>query len=63
MKQYIEYVKYIEQELKETHYNKIMIANLFACSLIELRKISDKLNIKIDDLTIKNIVDYIKIIE
>ena len=62
MSKHLEDLKYIEKELKDLHYNKIMIANLFASSLIELKKISEKLNVKIDDLTIKNIVDYVKII-
>lgn len=62
MSDYLKYIEYVEEELKEEHYNKIMVANLFVCSMIELRKISEKLDIKMDEITVKNIVDYVKIV-
>ena len=62
MSDYLKYIEYVEEELKEEHYNKIMVANLFVCSMIGLRKISEKLDIKMDEITVKNIVDYVKIV-
>lgn len=58
--EYIENLKYINEELNAEHLNKKTVAQLLAGSLIELKKISIKLNLPIEEITVKHIVLMLK---
>lgn len=59
--EYIENLKYISEELNDEHLlNKKTVAQLLAGSLIELKKISIKLNLPIEEITVKHIVLMLK---
>ncbi len=59
--EYIENSKHINEEMIGEHYNKKMLAQILSASLIEIKKISTKLNLPIQEITIQHIVKMIKI--
>jgi len=60
MKAHIECIKFIEDELKGVHENKIWIAQILATSLFEIDRIARINKIPIDKIKIKHITDYLK---
>jgi hypothetical protein len=60
MKEQIQGVEYIENQLKDEHSDKIVFANILFFAMIELRKISIERGLKIDEIAVKDIVNHFK---
>jgi hypothetical protein len=58
--EFLKNVKCIADEFKDSNYNIKLTADLLYLSLVGLKKIAIEYDVKMDELTVKEIVNYLK---